>query len=281
MKVAIASGKGGTGKTTLATNLAAALTDGRGCVQLLDCDAEEPNAHLFFNPLDVQEQAVESLLPTIDSAKCDLCGECVRVCAFRALAVVGESVLVFPEMCHGCGGCARLCPQGAIAEVPRQIGEVLASQVRGLDLVWGRSRIGLPLVPMVIKEVHRQAHPQASVVVDAPPGTSCAAVAAVAPCDFCLLVTEPTPFGLHDLKLAVAMAGELGIPSAVVINRAGLGDDAVADYCRRQGIAVLLEIPFDRQLAACYAKGHLWVEQFPEWRRELRALWEKLASLAK
>jgi MinD superfamily P-loop ATPase len=281
MKLAIASGKGGTGKTTLATNLATVLTDGGAEVQLLDCDAEEPNAHLFFNPLDVQERTVHSQVPIIDNAKCDLCGKCVRICAFRALAVVGESVLVFPEMCHGCGGCAKLCPQGAITEVPRQIGVVVTTQVRGLGLVWGRSEIGLPLVPAVIKEVHREAQPDASIVVDAAPGTSCAAVAAVTSCDVCLLVTEPTPFGLHDLKLAVAMADELGLPTAAVINRVGLGDDSVAEYCRRQDIPVLLEIPFDRQLAACYAQGHLWVDQFPEWRREFANLWEKLLALHK
>jgi MinD superfamily P-loop ATPase len=279
LKVAIASGKGGTGKTTIATNLAAALAKNTQEVQLLDCDAEEPNAHLFFNPLDVRERAVESLLPSIDVDKCDLCGKCVRICSFSALAAVAKSVLVFPAMCHGCGACARFCPRDAITEEPRRIGVVANAEVGDLSLTWGRTEIGVPLAPAVINEVHRETKPQAGVIVDASPGTSCSAVAGVTGADICLLVTEPTPFGLHDLKLAVAMTRELRLSSAVVLNRVGLGDRTVQDYCSRESIPVVLEIPFDRRLAACYARGLLWVDEFPEWEKRFADLWGKIEGL--
>ena len=206
MKLVIASGKGGTGKTTVAANLAVTLAEMNEPVQLLDCDVEEPNVHLFLPPLGTTDQTVRSPIPRIDPVRCTLCGVCVQICAYNALATAGDHVLFFPEMCHGCGGCAHLCPEGSIAEVERSIGTVLRGQVHGLELVWGRLNVGLSLAPAVIAEVKRMAQPKATVIVDAPPGTSCAAVAAISDCDLCLLVTEPTPFCLNDLKLASEMS---------------------------------------------------------------------------
>jgi MinD superfamily P-loop ATPase len=280
MKLAIASGKGGTGKTTIATNLAVTLAETNGQVQLLDCDAEEPNAHLFLNPVGTASRTVESLVPQIDAEKCNLCAKCVEVCAYSALATAGGQVLLFPEMCHGCGGCARFCPKQAIEEVTRPIGAVLNAQVSELELVWGKAHIGLPLVPAVIADVKKMARPEATVIIDAPPGTSCAAVAAITDCDLCLLVTEPTAFGLHDLMLATEMARELNLPSAVIINRSDLGDERVRAYCQDNSLPILLEIPFSRKLAACYARGQLWVREYPEWRAAFTGLWKRIEEYA-
>jgi MinD superfamily P-loop ATPase len=280
MKLVIASGKGGTGKTTVATNLAVTLAEMGEQVQVLDCDVEEPNAHLFLQPLGTADQTVESLIPLIDPDRCTLCGICVDICAYNALATAGDQVLFFPEMCHGCGGCVRLCPEGAIQEVERSIGTVLRSQIDGLELVWGRLHVGLPLAPAVIAEVKKTAQPEATVIIDASPGTSCAAVAAITDCNLCLLVTEPTAFGLHDLKRAAEMTRELDSPAAVIINRSDIGDRQAHTYCQENSLPILLEIPFSRRLAECYARGKLWVDEFPEWKDTLTHLWGQVKEYA-
>ncbi|MEJ2189426.1 MAG: ATP-binding protein [Acidobacteriota bacterium] len=271
MIVAIASGTGGTGKTTVALNLA--LSVGRR-VRILDCDVEAPNVRLFIDAETVHRVEVGIPVPLVDSAACNQCGECSRLCQYNALAVLGNAVMVFPELCHGCGGCARVCPEGAIREVPRSIGVVEEARMGDLCLVQGRLHVGEALVPPLIRAVRARPGDEEIVLIDAPPGTSCSMIAAVRGCDFVVLVTEPTPFGLNDLMLAVKTVRAVGIPFGVVINRAGSGDGRVHEYCAAEDIEILLEIPDDRRVAEAYARGLPLVESVPE----LRPLFATLAS---
>ncbi|MFO7653319.1 MAG: ATP-binding protein [Candidatus Krumholzibacteriia bacterium] len=273
MIIAVASGKGGTGKTTVAVNLARALAPE---VRLLDCDVEAPNARLFLAGSPVREEVVTIPVPSVDGELCAACGDCARFCAYNALASFGTEPLVFAELCHGCGGCAAICPQGAIHEVGRRIGLITTVDAGGIDLVEGRLDIGVASAPPLIRAVRANTGPdttgpdttgpEATVVVDAPPGTSCPVVAALRDADLALLVTEPTPFGLHDLTLAVAMVRALELPCAVVINRVGVGDRRVHDYCAREELPILLEIPDDRRIAEAYARGRPLWEALPEFR---------------
>ncbi|MCR4403640.1 MAG: ATP-binding protein [Firmicutes bacterium] len=282
MVVAIASGKGGTGKTTVAVNLALTLS-GDMPVQVVDCDVEEPNVHLFLRPAIEVSEEVTLPVPVVDKTLCNGCGRCGEVCAFNAVIAIDTQVMVFPELCHGCGGCTRFCPVGAISEEPRGIGIVECGRAGRIEFVQGRVNVGNPLVPPVVRAVKAKidrARPKV-VIVDAPPGTSCPVVASVKDSDFCVLVTEPTPFGLNDLTLAVDMARELDVPFGVVINRSGLGNKDVLAYCRCEKIPVLLEIAFDRRYAACYARGGRLVEEFPELREAFRGLWRRIGVLAK
>jgi MinD superfamily P-loop ATPase len=271
MIIAIASGKGGTGKTTVAANLAVSLKD-KMPVALLDCDVEEPNAHLFLMPEFTERESVTLPVPSIDSDKCTHCGICTRICAYHALADLGKKILVFEELCHGCGGCSLLCPAGAITEIHKEIGLVERGTAKGIEFVQGTLSIGSVLAPPVIKKVKSRIKSGPAVVIDSPPGTSCPMINAVSGADYCVLVTEPTPFGLSDLQLAVGVVRELGIPFGVVINRAGMGDDEVEKYLQEQSIPLLMKIPFDRRYAACYARGGLLVEEFSELRQSFNNL---------
>ncbi|HAD82302.1 MAG: (4Fe-4S)-binding protein [Candidatus Edwardsbacteria bacterium RIFOXYD12_FULL_50_11] len=275
MILAIASGKGGTGKTTVSLNLAKSL--GRP-VQLLDCDVEEPNAHLFLSGKPGAESVVTVPVPVIDATRCDLCGECGRVCQFHAIAVVKPGPIVFPELCHGCGGCVLACPQKAISEKDRRIGAVETLKSGDITLIMGRLDVGVSLVPPLIRAVKSRLNPEIPAILDAPPGTSCPVVATIRDTDYVLLVTEPTPFGLNDLALAVDMVRELKIPFGVVVNRAGSGDDGVNAYCREQGIPILLEIPDDRRIAEAYSRGVLMVDALPEYRKMFADLADTLAA---
>lgn len=278
MILAIASGKGGTGKTTLAVNLARAY--GRP-LQLLDCDVEEPNAHLFLPGTEVAAEVASIPVPEVDESLCDGCGECSRFCAYHAIASTGAKALVFPEMCHGCGGCLKVCPRGAIREAARRIGLVEARQAGGIALVTGRLDVGSVLAPPLIRAVKRCLGASLPVIIDAPPGTSCPVVTSVRGADFVLLVTEPTPFGLHDLQLAVDTLRELDQPFAVVLNRAGSGDDRVQRYCQDAGIPMLLEIPDDRRIAEAYSRGRLVVEELPEYLELFASLARRLLAAPK
>lgn len=277
MIVAIASGKGGTGKTTVAVNLARALDTP---VQLLDCDVEEPNAALFLPGAPATTHAVTLPVPEVDAARCDGCGECSRFCQFHALACLGGSVLVFPELCHGCGGCTMVCPRDAIRETSRRIGVVETTTSGAITLIQGRLDVGVALVPPLIRAVKAAAQPAATTIVDAPPGTSCPVIAAVTGADALALVTEPTPFGLHDLELAVETVRQLGTPFGVVVNRVGVGDGRVHSYCRQQGIPILAEIPDDRCIAEAYARGVPALAVRPELGAALRGLYLGLLGLA-
>jgi MinD superfamily P-loop ATPase len=278
MLLAIASGKGGTGKTTVAVNLAVAAAREGHDVQLLDCDVEEPNCHLFLDPGDADCRDAVARVPVVDDSACDGCGACAEICRFNALAAVGDGVLVFTELCHGCGGCRLVCPRRAIDFRDRRIGELRDARTAGLRLTWGRLRVGEALVPPVIDQVRSLRGDAGLVLVDAPPGTSCAAIAALRGSDFAVLVTEPTPFGLNDLVMAVDVVRRLGIPCGVIVNRAGAGDDRVHDWCRREGVDFLLEIPDDRRVAEAYARGELVLDAVPETAALFRGLVRTLTA---
>lgn len=262
MRIAVASGKGGTGKTTLSVNLARTIGSG---VQLLDCDVEEPNAHLFLNGRETGRDIVAIPIPEVDESLCNGCGECGRFCRYHAIVSFGSTPLVFAELCHGCGGCALVCPRGAIREAGRPIGVIETLSSDGITLIQGRLDIGVAMAPPLIRAVKERVNRNATAILDAPPGTSCPVIATLRGSDFVVLVTEPTPFGLHDLRLAVDMVRELAIPFGVVVNRMGVGDGRVHRFCREQGVPVLLELPDDRRIAEAYSRGELVVDALPEY----------------
>ncbi len=275
MIVSVASGKGGTGKTTVATNMALAIGSN---VQLLDCDVEQPNAHLFMHPVFNRTETITTPVPQIDMKKCTLCGKCGDICVFKAIVVVGETVLPFEELCHSCGGCMAICPEGAITEKGRELGILQKGHRNGIEFIHGKLRVGEAMSPPLIKEVLALRDPAKITIVDAPPGTSCPVIETMKPADFILLVTEPTPFGLNDLKLAVGAAKILNIPCGLVINRSDLGDDQVKEYAAREKLPVLMDIPFDRRIAEAYSRGDMIVDVMPEWKEKFLALYESIKN---
>ncbi|MCK5436786.1 MAG: ATP-binding protein [Desulfobulbaceae bacterium] len=277
MIISIASGKGGTGKTTVATNLAVSIESG---VEILDCDVEEPNAHLFLHPVIEQEESVTVVVPEVDEEKCTLCGKCAEICQFKAIVVLGKTVLTFPEMCHSCGGCFEVCSENALSETGRLVGTVEKGHRNGLDFVHGRLRVGEAMSPPLISKVRSFARPGMLTIIDAPPGTSCPVIAAIKGTDFVMMVTEPTPFGLHDLKLGVEAVKLLGIPCGLVINRSDIGDDKVREYAEQEDLPILMEIPFDRKIAEAYSRGELIVEVMPEWKEKFLGLYDQIKELA-
>jgi MinD superfamily P-loop ATPase len=275
MIISIASGKGGTGKTLVATSLALSLKD-KQRVQLLDCDVEEPNAHIFLKPVITGSEPVCIQIPKVDEKKCTYCGKCAEVCAYNAIAVLPRRVLVFAELCHGCGACSYLCPEKAISEEGRETGVVEWGNSDGVEFVQGRLTVGEAMPSPVIRRVKEQAKADGVVIIDVPPGTSCPVVESIKDSHFCLLVTEPTPFGLNDLILAVETVRELDIPLAVVLNRAGVGDNKVEEYCRKENIDILLTIPLDEEIARLYSRGVTLAEGIPQWKERFIGLFEKI-----
>ena len=276
MIISVASGKGGTGKTTVATNMAISMD---GQCTLLDCDVEEPNVHLFLHPVIERSETVTTFIPEVDESLCTWCRKCAEICRFRAIAVVGKKVLVFPELCHSCGGCQVICPDQAIAEGSRKLGVIEWGAGAGVPVVQGRLRVGEARAPPLSRKVRAAADSHGTVIIDAPPGTSCPVIAAMRGVDFVLLVTEPTPFGLHDLELAVGAVRLLDIPCGLVINRADMRDDRVRQYARREDLPVLLEIPFDRRIAETYSRGRMIVEEMPEWKEKFKGLFRQIEGL--
>jgi MinD superfamily P-loop ATPase len=281
--ICIAGGKGGTGKTTVAANLAVTLAQELApqgtTVTYLDCDVEEPNGHLFLHPTLATSDRVTVPVPQVDLDLCVGCGKCAEVCQFNAITVINGKAMVFPELCHSCGGCRLACPTGAISPTRQEIGTVetgTAQSFTQLNFVQGRLDIGQVKTPPVIKAVKEHIPARGIAILDAPPGTSCPVVETLRKSDYLVLVTEPTPFGLHDLKLVVDMARVLGIPFGVVVNRAGIGDRALYTYCQAENIDILAEIPDDRQVAVAYSRGQLAVEVLPEIKTKFAQLGETL-----
>ncbi len=276
MIVAVASGKGGTGKTSVAVNMALSI----GTVQFLDCDVEEPNAHLLLHPEISREEPVYLPVPVINEELCDYCGKCAEFCPNNAIFVSLEKVLVFPELCYSCGGCAIVCPRKAISEEQRRIGTLKLGSARDLELVYGELEVGEPMAVPVIKEVKRRIKKDRPVILDSPPGTSCPVIETVKGSDFCVLVTEPTPFGLHDLKITVQVLKDMKIPFGVIVNRAGIGDKKVYEYCEEKNIPILLEIPYQRKIAELYSRGIPFSLEMPEWKEKFQTLFNQVRKLA-
>jgi MinD superfamily P-loop ATPase len=280
MKVAIASGKGGTGKTTIATNLALTIAQMGTPVQYLDCDVEEPNGHIFLKPVIEKTEQVTVSVPDVDLSKCTGCGNCGRLCQYSAIICLKDTAMTFEQLCHSCGGCMLICPEKAISEKLKVIGLIEQGNTGTVNFVQGRLQIGDVRSPALIKRVKQTINGVAFSIIDAPPGTSCPVIEAIKGADFVLLVTEPTPFGLNDLQLAVEMVRELGLRFAVIINRCDIGDDRVIDYCKQEDIDILLEIPDDRLIAEAYSKGITIINALKSYEEKFIQLYEKISTKA-
>ena len=274
MTIAVASGKGGTGKTLFSVALAQAA---KGEVVLLDCDVEEPNDHIFIKTENAFAEDVSLLIPVIDEAKCTFCGKCGKICEFNAIAVLRAEVMVFDELCHSCGGCVLVCPEGAVSEKKKKTGTVTTGTAGNITLAEGKIDVGSALVPPVIRAAKKHIDPEKLNIVDCPPGTACPAVTAMSGTDYIVLVTEATPFGLHDLKLSVDVVRELHIPFGVIINRCDTGDRGVAEYCAGEGIRILLEVPESIEVAKAYSRGETLLYAMPEIKKDLNEILDHIA----
>ena len=262
----------------MATSLALSLKN-KQKVQLLDCDVEGPNAHIFLKPVITRSETVSIMVPQVNEDKCTFCGKCAEACAYHAIAVLPKNVLVFPHLCHGCGACSYLCPEKTISEEPREIGVVESGQSNGIAFVQGRLNVGEPMPTPVIRRVKEKANHDGIVITDVSPGTSCPVVESIRNSDLCLLVTEPTPFGLSDLILAVETVNALNVPCGVIINRAGVGDGKVADYCLKDRIPILCVIPLDDEIARLYSRGITLVEGMPQWQERFLVLFGRIQEI--
>jgi len=275
MRVAVASGKGGTGKTSVAVNIAISI----GNIQFLDCDVEEPNAHLLLHPKISRTEPVYILVPVINEELCDHCGKCSEFCQYNALFVSKKKVSFFPELCHSCGGCTIICPTEAIKEEKRKIGILKFGSTNNIEIVYGELDVGEPVAVPLITEVKKQIETDRTVIIDSPPGTSCPVTETVKGSDFCILVTEPTPFGLHDLKIMVQVLEPMGISFGVVVNRAGLGDKKVYEYCEEKKIPIMLEIPYQRKIAELYSRGIPLSSEILGWKEKFEKLFKEVRKL--
>jgi len=272
--ISVASGKGGTGKTTVATNLALSL----GEVQFIDCDVEEPNANIFFNAEIKEYEDVTVEIPEIDKEKCNYCGRCSEFCAYNALAVVPSDVLVFPELCHSCGGCGFVCPQNAVKWKEKCVGKIEHGFTNGIDFYHGLLNVGEIQAIPVIKALKKKIGREKTVILDAPPGTSCPVIETVGRSDYCILVTEPTPFGFHDLKLAIDVVRHIGIPFGVIINRDGVGDKKVELFCQHEKIPLIMKIPQSEKIAHLYSNGVAFVNEMDNWCDKFKKLFKTITE---
>jgi len=287
MKIAVASGKGGTGKTTVATNLAVIARDSRNKehdILFLDCDVEEPNAALFLKPVIHNREEVGIMVPEVNEDICTYCRRCSEVCVWHAIAVLPENILLFPQLCHGCGSCTHICPVNAVSETLNVTGIIESGAAGSISFAHGILNVGEVMAPPVIRELKKN-HPSSIdsiTIIDASPGTSCPVVESIKDADFVLLVTEPTPFGMHDLKLAVQLArDELKLPVGIVINRDGIGDNSVDDFSAKENIPVLGRIPFDRRIAEIISNGQLVIESLPEYRSHFEDIFRGIETVVK
>ena len=276
MIISVASGKGGTGKTLVAVNMAISIEN----VQLLDCDVEEPNAHLFLHPKITHEEVIYTLIPILNEDSCDYCGKCANFCQYNAIFITSGKTLIFPELCHGCGGCIFICPKKAIIEGKKKIGTLKHGYVNNLELIYGELEVGEPMATPLIREVKKRIDKNRNVILDAPPGTSCPVIETIKGSDFCILVTEPTPFGMHDLKIIVQVLEEMRAPFGVIINRIGIGNRKVYEYCKEKNIPILLEIPYQRRIAELYSKGIPFSIKMVEWKEKFQVLFKDIKRLA-
>jgi len=290
MIIAIASGKGGTGKTTVAVNLALSLEN----IQLIDCDVEEPNSNLFLNLNLEKLEEVSIPVPVIDSEKCNHCGECAKLCEYNAIASILEETMVFKELCHGCGLCAMACPQGAIREEDRVIGVIEKGDIENrrfsindkskdlsfgeIEFLQGILNIGEAMSTPLIKRLKEKVNDEKIVILDVPPGAACPVIEAISGVDYCILVTEPTPFGLYDLKIAVELCRGLKVPFGVIINQDGIGNQETEEFCKNEKIPILLKIPHDKKIAELYSEGIPFIREMPEWRERFRELFERIKN---
>jgi len=283
MIISVASGKGGTGKTTVAVNLAMFLEQNSNeKTSFLDCDVEEPNAYIFLKPEIAKKTFFGIPIPEVNFSKCDYCGKCSEVCAYNAIVVIKKNVLVFPELCHGCGGCSLLCPQKAISEKDKEIGFVKIGNSGGIKFFQGQLNVGEPMAtPLIrfVKKIGLSNDKNTVYIIDAPPGTSCPVIETVKGSDFTILVTEPTPFGLNDLKLAVGVLRKLTIPFGVIINLAGSGDMGVNDYIKIEDIPLLGEIPYDRKIAVLYSYGIPMLKEGSKYINIFDNIWKNLNNI--
>ncbi len=280
LTIAVASGKGGTGKTTVAVSLARALAEAGEQVSLLDADVEEPNDHLFLEADNLDNREVNRPVPVADEDVCTGCGVCREVCAFNAIVLMDSKPLVFPELCHGCGACVLECPEQCISETDHLTGWLEAQRIDRLDFMRGRLKIGEAMAVPVIHALRKYEREEGITVIDAPPGTSCPVIAASRGTDYLLLVTEPTPFGLNDLRLAVDLSRALKLPAGVVINRSDMGDNKVKSFCQREGLPILMEIPFSRTIASAYARGRTLLDVDEAWHARMVELAETVRKEA-
>jgi MinD superfamily P-loop ATPase len=255
MIISVASGKGGTGKTTIAVSMAHYLNKKGTPVSILDCDVEEPNVNLFLKSEIKVHETVYIPIPTLNEKKCNSCGKCEDICRFNAVVLIKGRPMIFNDICHSCGGCKLVCPTGALTEESKEIGTVEEGYLDNIRYIGGALKIGEAISPQLINSVKKHIIEEEINIIDTPPGTTCPVVESVRESDYLILVTEPTPFGLHDLKLSVGMARELGLTFGVVINKSGLGDNTVSEYCADEGIDIIAEIPNSVELAKKYTSG--------------------------
>jgi MinD superfamily P-loop ATPase len=277
-RIGVASGKGGTGKTTVAVALALALARKERQVQFLDCDVEEPNADLLLKPALEAEEPVRLVIPEVDHDKCTGCGKCKEVCRYNAVAIVKGKALIFENLCHACGGCGLVCPESAVNEKEKEIGTITMGRKGGIIFLKGTLNVGEPMATPVVRAVKARARKDVLTILDAPPGTACPVIATVKDCDYCLLVTEPTPFGLYDLDLMLRVVTELGVPAGIVINKDDDWSPNIEEFASERRIPILMKVPFSREIAELYSRGVPLNENDETWDEEFHRLYGKVEN---